>query len=244
MATAAVLGLSAGKRLLTLCYSHSHSASASAADAHHILDNNNKQQQQLPSSSNCSFISTAKKSYSSNFRLKKQHAHSTMEPWLIQGTSLLGDQPQPDSDSDSDYLVDALLLLQKSMLEKQWNLNLNLHPNSPIPKHKIQVTCSGTTARRRRLDSRRKLQKIHSHINNNNTTTSKQGYYVKGFVGEQLLTHAQVVHLSHKIKAGLFLEDRRSRYFTCFSDCVEYAVSFLTLRFLQIETKIGMRPFG
>ncbi|KAL8475298.1 hypothetical protein ACS0TY_028104 [Phlomoides rotata] len=178
MATAAVLGLSTGNRLHTLCYS-----------ADHLPDN------KLPSTSNLA--------PNRRVHLKKQHAHtdrssSTLEPWLVHGTcSILGgDQPDPHP----DYLVDALLLLQKSMLEKQWNLN------SPVPKH---ITCSGTTARRRRLDSRRKVN-VHSQITNS-TSTGLKGYYVKGFVGEQLLTHSEVVQLSQKIKAGLLLEDRRSR---------------------------------
>ncbi|KAG6383691.1 hypothetical protein SASPL_156543 [Salvia splendens] len=93
--------------------------------------------------------------------------------------------------SDPDHLVDAVLLLQKSMLEKQWNL---------APKS--EVTCSGTSARRRRLESRKRVEKPIM-----NPELLRRGY-VKT---DQLLTHSQVVQLSHKIKAGLALEERRAR---------------------------------
>lgn len=191
MATAGVFGVSAGKRLLLTSVDKTPNSSSSAITAkrsnRRILLNNKKQQQQQHAGSDSN---------------NNHSSSSSLEPWLIHGTSLLGDPPDDDDDDDDDvYLVDALLLLQKSMLEKQWNLT------SPA-KNKIHVTCSGTTARRRRLQSRTKLAKIPSQINN---STPKQGYYVKGFVSEQLLTHAQVVHLSQKIKAGLFLEDRRLR---------------------------------
>ncbi|KAG6383860.1 hypothetical protein SASPL_156367 [Salvia splendens] len=93
--------------------------------------------------------------------------------------------------SDPDHLVDAVLLLQKSMLEKQWNL---------APK--TEVTCSGTSARRRRLESTKRVEKPIM-----NPELLRRGY-VKS---DQLLTHAQVVQLSHKIKAGLALEERRAR---------------------------------
>lgn len=88
------------------------------------------------------------------------------------------------------------------MLEKQWNL-------APKTDKKIEVTCSGTSARRRRIDSRRKV--VRSIISPQLVHNTLKGY-VKGVVSEQLLTHAEVVQLSHKIKAGLALEDRRSRY--------------------------------
>lgn len=197
MASAGVLG---GKRLLlTFCADHhlvdktppnSSAITAKRSSNRRILLHNKKQQQQQHTYSNSS---------------NQSSSSSSLEPWLIHGTSLLGDD---DSDSDSDvYLVDALLLLQKSILEKQWNLT-----SSPT-KH--NVTSSGTTARRRRLHSRTKIPKIPSPTP---TPTPKQpSYYVKGGGGggfvsqQQLLTHAQVVHLSQKIKAGLFLEDRRLR---------------------------------
>lgn len=195
MATAGVFGVSAGKRLLLTSVDKTPNSSSSAITAkrsnRRILLNNKKQQQQQHAGSGSD----------SNNNHSSSSSSSSLEPWLIHGTSLLGDPPDDDDDDDDVYLVDALLLLQKSMLEKQWNLT------SPA-KNKIHVTCSGTTARRRRLQSRTKLAKIPSQINN---STPKQGYYVKGFVSEQLLTHAQVVHLSQKIKAGLFLEDRRLR---------------------------------
>ncbi|KAG6382942.1 hypothetical protein SASPL_157311 [Salvia splendens] len=69
------------------------------------------------------------------------------------------------------------------MLEKQWNL---------APKS--EVTCSGTSARRRRLESRKRVEKPIM-----NPELLRRGY-VKT---DQLLTHSQVVQLSHKSKQAL-----------------------------------------
>lgn len=188
-AAAAVVGLSA-KRLppllgSTAYYSDLPDKLACSADP--------------TTATNTSSIITAKKS-SPNFVRRphsvKAHADhcATLESWLINGSTL--------STSDPEYLVDAVLLLHKSMLEKQWNL-------APKTDKKIEVTCSGTSARRRRIDSRRKV--VRSIISPQLVHNTLKGY-VKGVVSEQLLTHAEVVQLSHKIKAGLALEDRRSRY--------------------------------
>ena len=127
--------------------------------------------------------------------------------------------------------VDALLLLQKSMLEKQWNLSLDTKPVSlspDLPTHattstatsskKIPVASSGVSARHRRISARNKA------LSNNNAGTTRRPVispellnnrfkgYVKGIVADDLLTHAQVVRLSNKIKIGLSLEQHKSRY--------------------------------
>ncbi|KAI3472516.1 hypothetical protein Pfo_028010 [Paulownia fortunei] len=224
MATAAVIGLSTGKRLLlssTFYYSDISEKLACTTDPHY----------QVASTKNAI---TAKKS--SNFvsnrrpqsiRALKEHVDAasnpcTLEPWLIHGSSLLSEEI-----SDPEFLVDAILLLQKSMLEKQWNLSAETTTKTANPKErarkKIQVTCSGTSARRRRMDSRKKV--LGRKISNPQLNTSKQWRsiispellqnslkgYVKGVISEALLTHAEVVQLSQKIKAGLLLEERKSR---------------------------------
>ncbi|XP_057766933.1 RNA polymerase sigma factor sigA [Salvia miltiorrhiza] len=176
MATA-VVGLSTGtgKRLLRLgatSYYSDLSAERLACSADPTT---------TTSSSSSSSIISAKKSWSR----RRPHSIKALK------------DPQPCL-SDPDYLVDAVLLLQKSMLEKQWNL-------SPKTEEKeIEVICSGTSARRRRMESRKRVEKSVMNVDDE---LLHKGCYVK----EQLLTHAQVVQLSHKIKAGLALEDRRQR---------------------------------
>ncbi|PIN10784.1 hypothetical protein CDL12_16623 [Handroanthus impetiginosus] len=230
MATTAFVGLSTGKRLFlgsTFFYSDlAEKLACTSTDPNY----------QIASSKNAI---TAKKS--SNFisnrrpqsiRALKEHLDAasnpcTLEPWLIHGTSessLLNDES-----SNHEYLVDAILLLQKSMLEKQWNLSANqtttrtVIQKGEMEHKKIQVTCSGTSARRRRMDSRKKV--LGRKISTSQLNSSKQWRsvvspellqnrlkgYVKGVVSEELLTHAEVVQLSQKIKAGLLLEDHKSR---------------------------------
>lgn len=85
---------------------------------------------------------------------------------------------------DPDH-VDALLLLQKSMLEKQ--LSLCGH-----------VTSSGLSARQRRMSGRRRPSLSPD------VACLEEG-------GEELLSHAQVVRLCNKMKVGLCLEDHKSK---------------------------------
>lgn len=237
MATAAVIGLSTGKRLLlgsTFYYSDLAEKLACTTDPLYQIASTKNAITAKKSSS--SFVSNRRRPQS--IRALKEHvadtasnpACTTLEPWLIHGSTLFSDET-----SDPEYLVDAVLLLQKSMLEKQWNLSAETTTKTFIPKErvpkKILVTCSGTSARCRRIGSRRKVKNSNSQVN-----TSKQWKsiispellqnslkgYVKGVVSEQLLTHAEVVQLSQKIKAGLLLEERRSRYSNSFPLPLKY----------------------
>ncbi|KAG8381692.1 hypothetical protein BUALT_Bualt06G0147900 [Buddleja alternifolia] len=231
MATAAVIGLSTGKRLLhrgsTLYYSDIAEKLASTTDPHHQIVSTKNAINSKKSSP--SFFSN-RRSQSQSIRALKEHVDAasdpcTLEPWLIHGSSLLSEEET----SDPEYLVDAILLLQKSMLEKQWNLSAETTTKIVTPKErvrkKIQVTGSGTSARRRRMDIRRKvLGRMSSTSQLNNTSKQWRSIispevlqnrlkgYVKGrVVSEELLTHAEVVQLSQKIKAGLLLEEHKSR---------------------------------
>lgn len=123
----------------------------------------------------------------------------------------------------NELSVEALLFFQKSLLEKQWNISteMNTTPREKLSK-KIYVTGSQISARRRRLDARKKIP---------NSCSAKQGIaikesksilspellhnqfkgYVKGETSEVLLTHSEVIILSNKIKIGLCLEEQKSR---------------------------------
>ncbi|KAK6117493.1 hypothetical protein DH2020_048771 [Rehmannia glutinosa] len=221
MATA-VIGLSTGKRLLlssTFYYSDLSEKLACTTDPHH---QNASTKNAITAKRSSNFVSNRR---SQSIRALKEHHVDTasnpctLEPWLIHGSSLLNEEI-----SDPEYLVDAILLLQKSMLEKQWNLSAETTKTTSRARKKIQVICSGTSARRRRMDSRKKV--IGRKVSNpGQLNTSKQWRsiispellqnslkgYVKGVISDELLTHAQVVQLSQKIKAGLLLEERKSR---------------------------------
>ena len=227
MATAAVIGLSGGKRLLSSSYHYSDIIEKFS----HACDFGSTQYQLPPSKS----VIVAKKSskYTPTFppserqnqsiKALKEHvvdtAHADSEQWF-QGYN--SNDFEVES-SDMDYSLDALLLLQKSMLEKQWSLSFErkvLSENMRREKirRKVSVTCSGVSARQRRITTKRKIaaksgsavMQLRSTISPELIQNRLKGY-VKGVVSDELLSHAEVVKLSEKIKAGLSLDDHKSR---------------------------------
>lgn len=230
MATAAVIGLSSGKRLLSSTFYYSDLTEKPFNVYDHRLTH-----YQIASTKNGI---TAKKSsnYGPRFpssnrntrsiKALKEHvdaasASSTAVTW-----SKTFNDIEEDS-SDLDYSVEALLLLQKSLLEKQWNLSfertISSDSSSINSQKKIPVTCSGLSARKRRVNTRRKtlsqsksivqastFKHLKSAVSPELLQNRLKGY-VKGVVSEELLTHKEVVHLSKIIKAGLSMEEHKSR---------------------------------
>ncbi|KAK4788130.1 hypothetical protein SAY86_019449 [Trapa natans] len=128
--------------------------------------------------------------------------------------------------SDLEYSLEALLLLQKSMLESQWNLCFDGNQNKESVRKKVPVTCSGTSARQRRIGTRRRklrvkqlhqaspgqsIPKLLRSAISPELMRNRLNGYVKGVVSDSLLTHSEVVHLSKKIKTGLSIEEHKSR---------------------------------
>nr|QKY65024.1 plastidic RNA polymerase sigma-subunit 1 [Passiflora auriculata] len=222
MASAAAVGLSAGKMLLSSSY---------YSDLAERFSNGNDYGSTLYQSSSTNLIIAKKSSsygpssppYNRNIRpLKalKEHAEtipSTADTWF----KTVDDGEEESSDPDS--LVEAHLLMQKYMLEKQWNLSFESDSMTIKNPKKISVTCSGVTARQRRINAKRKKQsqiKLRSQTNlskqlrsviNPELLQNRLKGYVKGVVSEELPTHADVVRLSKIIKAGLSLEGHKSR---------------------------------
>ncbi|GAB4860905.1 hypothetical protein Ancab_036066 [Ancistrocladus abbreviatus] len=226
MATAAVIGLSSGKRLLGSSFHYS--------DFTEKLSNLTEQSQ-IVSTKN---IITAKRTnYSSSFQSNSSKrtesvkalkeyvdgasSPSTSEPWLG------GMDQLEDECLDHETSMEALLLLQKSMLEKQWNLSFEQtlatdHPRE-TNKMKMCVTSSGIPARLRRMNNRRRgenkvysmkqggTKKLFGATISPELLQNRLRGYVRGITSEELLSHAEVVQLSQKIKLGLSLEERRSR---------------------------------
>ncbi|XP_010266387.1 PREDICTED: RNA polymerase sigma factor sigA-like [Nelumbo nucifera] len=228
MATAAVIGLSAGKRLLNSTFYYSDVTDRLLSVYDHGLA-----QYQATSAKNV-IIARKSSNFGDSFpsnqhiqsiRALKEHVNtlstpSTADVWL-QSSGLLEEE-----NTDLDYSVDALLLLQKFLLEKQWNLSFEQTITDGAPGEethkKIQVTRSGVSARQRRTSTRRtclspkhsimqptKRKQLGSMVS---PELLKSHYgYVKGVISEELLTHAEVVQLSKKIKAGLSLEEHKLR---------------------------------
>lgn len=230
MATAAVIGLSAGKRLLSSSSYYSDLTEKLPYVNDHALANyqisSTKKVISAKKSSNFSPSFTSSDRQTQSIKAVKEHVDitsspSTAEPWIQRPNDL------EEESSDLDYSVEALLLLQKSMLEKQWNLSfegtvLTDSPRGRILK-KLPVTCSGVSARQRRMTTRKKLlnkngnmmqpcisKQLRSMISPGLLQNRSKGY-LKGVISEDLLSHADVVCLSKKIKTGLSLEEQKLR---------------------------------
>ncbi|KAK2997071.1 hypothetical protein RJ639_025203, partial [Escallonia herrerae] len=225
MATTAVIGLSAGKRLLSSTFYYSDltdklSCSNDLGFAHHqVAPTKNVINAKKPPNYSPSFISN---SDTHPIKALKEHVDTASDPSTT--------EPRPqrfNESSDPEFPVEALLLLQKSMLEKQWNLSAEqtilFSTQREKPCKKLQVTCSGISARRRRIDTRKRIANQRSSTLHLSTSKHLRSIispelvqnrlkgYVKGVVSEELLTHSEVVQLSKKIKVGLHIEERRSR---------------------------------
>ncbi|KAL1362466.1 hypothetical protein HN51_010719 [Arachis hypogaea] len=233
MATAAVIGLSGGKRILSSSYHYSDvteklSFGTDFGSTHYqIVPTKSVIIAKKPSNYTPTFAASNRQNQS--IKALQEHvdaeAAGTSDPSWFQGFS--SSDLELES-SEMGYSVEALLLLQKSMLEKQWNLSferdvLNEHSRMDKSRRKVAVTCSGVSARQRRMNTKRKASgktsamiepctamQLRSAISPELLQYRLKGY-VKGVVSEQLLSHAEVVNLSEKIKAGLSLEEHKSR---------------------------------
>ncbi|XP_071734345.1 RNA polymerase sigma factor sigA-like [Rutidosis leptorrhynchoides] len=222
MATNAVVGLRAGRTLL--------------GSSSYYSEVNDK----LSCSSNLVFIFvpttnsiTSKKStnYSHSLINSRDNTHPTRAVKEHVDTTL--DHP-PSTDNQwsqrFDYLdeevelpVDALLLLHKSLLEKQWTLSTDETTIAEKSSRKVHVTGSGVSARRRRINAQNKTatgnslvtkvvgnKQLRSLISPELLQNCQKGY-LKGVKNDALLTHSEVVALSDKIKVGLHLEEEKLR---------------------------------
>lgn len=215
MATTAVVGLNAGKRLLSSSFYYSDvtekflSVNDLCSSQYHIASTRSGITAKKTSSSSSnyspSFPSSSRHTQSAAKALKESVdvVASSVQPWLPPGS----DQELEEESYYEDDTVEALLLLQRSLLEKQWNLSFEKK------KKKIPVTCSGISARQRRIGAKKKTNsKVVSEMNSDlfQNNRVKKGY-VKGVISDDVLSHAEVVRLSKKIKSGLRLDDHKSR---------------------------------
>ncbi|KAL6291853.1 hypothetical protein ACE6H2_009363 [Prunus campanulata] len=233
MATAAVIGLSTGKRLLNSSFYYSDITEKlfHLNDHHgflhcHFSSTKNVVTARKPSNCSSKFPSSNRPQQS--IRALKEHVHTASAPssatqqWFLELNDL------EEESSDLEYSMEALLLLQKSMLEKQWNLSFEKKvlrdSTSKTTDKKIPVTCSGVSARQRRMAStKRKTFNKSTCVMHPSTNKPLRAIvspellqnrvkgYVKGVLSEDLLTHTEVVHLSKKIKVGLSVEEHKSR---------------------------------
>jgi RNA polymerase primary sigma factor len=230
MATAAVIGLNTGKRLLSSSFYYS--------DLTEKLSNVNDHGITCYPTTTTKNVIVAKKSsnYGPSFPSSNRNSHSIkalkehVDTASASSNAATWFKTFDDFEEESsalDYSVEALLLLQKSMLEKQWNLSFERTNSSDSTSKKnnkkIPVTCSGVSARQRRVNNRRKNQnqskfmpqssdfKFLRSVTSPDLLQNRLKGYVKGVVSDEVLPHTEVVRLSRIIRAGLSFEDHKSR---------------------------------
>ncbi|XP_068651361.1 RNA polymerase sigma factor sigA-like isoform X2 [Aristolochia californica] len=230
MATAAVIGLSTGKRLL--------SSSFYPADlTEKLFSCHEYGLPQIPSAPTKSVILAKRtsnfgptfpvnrQSHSQYIKALKEHVDTSFAPSTAGSWSQSSDLLEAH-DSDLEFSLQVLILLQKSMLEKQWALSFQQAGKMDISgatHKKLGITRSGTSARQRRTQVRRKClnhnasvavpskeKQLRSIVSPELLQNRLKGY-VKGVVSDDLLSHTEVVCLSKNIKAGLHLEEHKSR---------------------------------
>lgn len=229
MATTAVIGLKAGERLLgsSSYYSDVSEKLSSSNDLGFIvLPTKNLITAKKSSNYGHGFISNRHNQYTHYIRALKEHVNTSSDPSSIDQW-VQGFEHLEEEGYNHEFSVDALLLLQKSLLEKQWNLSTErtLTTVNPTEKNtrKIYVGGSGKSARRRRIDARKKtpsgivsnseagVKKQLKFVISPELLQSRARGYVKGVASDTLLTHTEVVVLSKKIKIGQHLEEHKSR---------------------------------
>ncbi|KAI7732947.1 hypothetical protein M8C21_011427 [Ambrosia artemisiifolia] len=148
---------------------------------------------------------------------------------------------------DQEFSVEVLLMLQKSLLEKQWNLSTEraLTEVNPTEKSSKKTFVSGSvkSARRRRLDAQRKTAG-RQFPSNEGLVISPE--LLQNHASDTLLTHDEVVDLSKKIKAGQRLEEQKSRLKESLGSepsevqlAASMKISRAELQIIQIECKLA-----
>nr|AKC88648.1 sigma factor [Pelargonium x hortorum] len=204
MATTAVIGLSTGKRLLSSSF-----ICSDLSDKFSLSDHILAHYQYSPGKN----VITAKKTSNSRSSLSSSKRQSQSVNALKQclDTVSAPSDPKPrfdETEEESSELkdsVDAVLLLQKSMLEKQWNLS------AKKTRKKMSVVCSGMSARQRRLSGRKKVNGMDSSVARASTSNDLLlDRYGKGTLRKKYLTHAELVSLSKLVQAGISINKHKS----------------------------------
>lgn len=158
------------------------------------------------------------------------------------------------------------MLLQRSMLEKQWHLPFEDEDEDEedddaigsgadaIGSAAVVVARSGVSARERRMSGRRRGRSSSSKAKSGGgggaqlggvspslLMQSRNRIYLRGSVSKELLTHKQVVQLSKKIKDGIWLQQQRSKLKVKLGNEPSYKQMAQSLRISTPELRSRMR---
>ncbi|CAN1271621.1 RNA polymerase sigma factor sigA [Linum perenne] len=221
MSTAAVIGLTPGKRLLNSSFFYcsdppeklynANTEHGSSSSAHSQFSSTRSFMVARSSASS----SSSSSNYGHGYKPSKPSTHSTTSTWIDFEYEGGDDEEEGEEEESFDLDMEALVLLQKSLLEKQWNISFETTDDKKRgvkkKKEEVTVTSSGVSARQRRVNRKREVAAEAGFTPELMNKRLGRGYMNGGSVSEEYLTHAEVVHLSSIIKAGLVLEERQSR---------------------------------
>lgn len=262
-ATPAVIGLSAGNRLLSTSFGppndllsdkvNSHMACATG-DAH-----GSTSLQFAPHAAPKLTVAAHRLKLSPHGRAQVMRALRQSAP----AAALAPPPPPPRSTAmepaHDEFSLEAIILLQRSMLEKQWQLPFeddDQAVSSPEEEEEddgnsrassvVVVARSGVSARQRRMSGRRRGRSKNggaaAHLNiSPELLQSRNRIYLRGTVSKELLTHKQVVHLSKKIKDGMWLQQQRSKLKEKLGNEPSYKQMAQSLRISTPELRSRMR---
>ena len=228
-ATPAVIGLSAGNRLLSTSFGPPNDLLSDKVNSHMACATGD--------SHGCTSLQfappTAPKLTVAANRLKlSPHGRAQVMRALRQSAPAAALAPPPPPRSTAmepthdEFSLEAIILLQRSMLEKQWQLPFEDDDHTEEDDGStsrtssvVVVARSGVSARQRRMSGRRRGRSKNgggaaaAHLSiSPELLQSRNRIYLRGTVSKELLTHKQVVHLSKKIKDGIWLQQQRSKY--------------------------------
>ena len=220
-ATPAVIGLSAGNRLLAASFG---AADLAPADAHPSLQFAPKLAVVAHSRASAASASSspAARARAHAVRALRNHSAPALAP-PPPAADPAAPTPELDTDAEFESSLEAIVLLQRSMLEKQWELPFeddvssaedeqHEHEKSLVRAAAVAVARSGVSARQRRMSGRRRGAAGRKSVAiSPELMQSRNRIYLRGTVSKELLTHKQVVHLSKKIKDGIWLQHQRSK---------------------------------
>jgi len=220
-ATPAVIGLSAGNRLLAASFG---AADLAPADAHPSLQFAPKLAVVAHSRASAASASSspAARARAHAVRALRNHSAPALAP-PPPAADPAAPTPELDTDAEFESSLEAIVLLQRSMLEKQWELPFeddvssaedeqHEHEKSLGRAAAVAVARSGVSARQRRMSGRRRGAAGRKSVAiSPELMQSRNRIYLRGTVSKELLTHKQVVHLSKKIKDGIWLQHQRSK---------------------------------
>ncbi|GJN12358.1 hypothetical protein PR202_ga30629 [Eleusine coracana subsp. coracana] len=271
-ATPAVIGLSAGNRLLTTSFDLAPPDAAqfpSLQFAQAAPKLTVVVAHRSPSSSSSSphvGACPAGHARAHAVRALRNHSAPALAPPPLSPTAADHHHSAASAAAEFESSLEAIVLLQRSMLEKQWELPFeddmmmgffadDYDDHGVVVEEEeshqlnkaasVVVARSGVSARQRRMSGRRRGgggQRRSSVVTvSPELMQTRNRIYLRGTVSKELLTHKQVVQLSKKIKDGIWLQHQRSKLKEKLGNDPSYKQLAQSLRISAPELRARMR---